>query len=422
MPTRTLPNVTSILASGQAATLAVTCYAADRTTVLVARSFGAMTEIGTSAVYWGAPVAGVDAGQVVHLVYDTGGTSSVVGTVVDVQAFRPGADQTGDAYARADAALPNIAPGAAGGLPTVDSANGVKLSVGTGTGQITLATGQVSASTVTDKAGYSLSGTPAVNVTQWLGSTPNALASGKVDAAATVSLGANAPAGWINGAAFAADAISAAAVSAAAVTKVQAGLSTYAGGDTAGTATLVGLLTPTVVGRLDAAISTRSTYAGADTPGTGTLLTRVPGAVALAAQIPANLATLAIAAGAFDAAALAHAPTDVAGVVAAMAAAPVGSVAAAVTVGTNQDKAGYQLAASQPDYAPATAADFPTDYQQRDQPVTLGPHDAAALRGKERINPDGSRTYFDPAAGTTPRVKFTPVAAPGGRDVALDTA
>lgn len=41
--------------------------------------------------------------------------------------------------------LPNAAAGASGGLPTVDSANGVKVSVGTGTGQINAASGKVPA-------------------------------------------------------------------------------------------------------------------------------------------------------------------------------------------------------------------------------------------------------------------------------------
>jgi len=94
--------------------------------------------------------------------------------------------------------------------------------------------------------------------------------------------------------------ISAGAVAAAAVTKIQSGLSTYAGGDTSGTTTLLsritGNITPqtgdayarigangagltalgdTRIANLDAAISTRSTYAGADTSGTTTLLTRL---------------------------------------------------------------------------------------------------------------------------------------------------
>ena len=54
-------------------------------------------------------------------------------------------------------------------------------------------------------------------------------------------------------------------VDATAVTKIQAGLSTYAGGDTSGTTTLLSRLTSTRAGlldNLDAAVSTRSTFAG----------------------------------------------------------------------------------------------------------------------------------------------------------------
>lgn len=58
-------------------------------------------------------------------------------------------------------------------------------------------------------------------------------------------------------------------------------LSTYAGGDTAGTGTLLGRLTSTRAGlldNLDAAVSSRSSYAGTDTPGTATLLSRITAA------------------------------------------------------------------------------------------------------------------------------------------------
>ena len=101
--------------------------------------------------------------------------------------------------------------------------------------------------------------------------------------------------------------------------------STYGGGDTTGTTTLVGLLTPARAAKidfLDAAVTTRSTYAGGDTAGTTTLVGRLTagratnldnlagGAVALAAQIPAQFtaATFA-AAGVFSTGALANAPT-----------------------------------------------------------------------------------------------------------------
>jgi hypothetical protein len=55
-------------------------------------------------------------------------------------------------------------------------------------------------------------------------------------------------------------------------------LSTYAGGDTSGTTSLLGRLTAPRAGNLDnldAAVTSRSTYAGADTSGTGTLLARL---------------------------------------------------------------------------------------------------------------------------------------------------
>ena len=67
--------------------------------------------------------------------------------------------------------------------------------------------------------------------------------------------------------------------------------STYAGGDTSGTTTLLGRLTSTRAGlldNLDAAVSTRSTYAGADTAGTTTLLSRLGSPVG--ASISADIA------------------------------------------------------------------------------------------------------------------------------------
>lgn len=72
------------------------------------------------------------------------------------------------------------------------------------------------------------------------------------------------------------DWITAAAVSAAAVTKIQSGLSTYAGGDTSGTTTLLSRVTSTRAGyldnltNLDAAVSSRSTF---DPTATGVHLT-----------------------------------------------------------------------------------------------------------------------------------------------------
>jgi hypothetical protein len=73
----------------------------------------------------------------------------------------------------------------------------------------------------------------------------------------------------ITAAAIATDAIGSAEISAAAVTKIQSGLSTYAGGDTSGTTTLLSRLTSTRAGlldNLDAAISSRLASASYTAP------------------------------------------------------------------------------------------------------------------------------------------------------------
>lgn len=185
---------------------------------------------------------------------------------------------------------------------------------------------------------------------------------------------------------IATDAISAASVSAAAVTKIQAGLSTYAGGDTAGTTTLLTRLTsgratnldnldaavstrlatsgytapPTAadivtaawtdllsgsdfatagsIGKLlkddvDAAISSRSAYAGGDTAGTTTLLGRLTSGRATGLDnLDAAISTRSTFAGG-----------------------AVASVTAGVTVTTVNDKAGYSLGATGLDAIPTTA-------------------------------------------------------------------
>jgi hypothetical protein len=51
---------------------------------------------------------------------------------------------------------PNAAPGASGGLPTVDSNNAVKLQSGTGANQISLSSGLVTVGTNNDKTDYGL--------------------------------------------------------------------------------------------------------------------------------------------------------------------------------------------------------------------------------------------------------------------------
>lgn len=136
--------------------------------------------------------------------------------------------------------------------------------------------GAVTAGTVSDKAGYSLSSSQSFNLT---GNITGNL-SGSVGSVTGAVILPALPTDWI----------SAAGVSAAAVTKIQNGLSTYAGGDTSGTTTLLSRLTNTRAGlldNLDATISSRSTYSGGDTPGTATLLSRITGAPLLASNYTA---------------------------------------------------------------------------------------------------------------------------------------
>jgi hypothetical protein len=83
---RSLPNSCNILATGKSATLAYTAYATNGTTVLAARVFGAMTEIGATAVYLGPDIV-VDASLSGFVVYDADGSPGAAGTVVDVRPF-----------------------------------------------------------------------------------------------------------------------------------------------------------------------------------------------------------------------------------------------------------------------------------------------------------------------------------------------
>jgi hypothetical protein len=115
------------------------------------------------------------------------------------------------------------------------------------------------------------------------------------------------------------DWLSAAAVSAAAVNKVQAGLSTYAGGDTAGTTTLLARLTSTRAGlldNLDAAVSSRLAASGYTAPpSAGAVATAVMtdvsdtlGAAIVGVKAVTDALAPMIVGGAYTTAALANAP------------------------------------------------------------------------------------------------------------------
>ncbi len=120
------------------------------------------------------------------------------------------------------AALPNASAGASGGLPTVDSANGVKVSVGTGTGQINLSSG----------------------------STPAAVTS------------------------IANDAITSAALASSAVSEIQSGLSTL---DAAGVRTALGLASANLDTQLSN-INSKTTNLPSD-PATATATTAIKAVV-----------------------------------------------------------------------------------------------------------------------------------------------
>ena len=156
------------------------------------------------------------------------------------------------------AGLPAVAPGAANGL---------------------FIAGTNAATTITTSLTTAFTG----NLTGSVGSVAGAVGSvtgavGSVTAAVTLPA---IPANWIT----------AAGITAAALNG-KGDWSTYAGGDTAGTTTLVGLLTPTRAGYLDAAISSRSTYAGGAVASVTGAVGSVTAAVTLPA-IPANWITAA---------------------------------------------------------------------------------------------------------------------------------
>ena len=191
----------------------------------------------------------------------------------------------------------------AGSVPVVDDNLAVILQAGTGTGQLDVTSGVVKANlaqilgtALTETAGQlaaafkkffdkssptgtinslpdavagatnglliagtnaattvNITGNVTGNLSGSVGSVTGAV--GSVTAGVTLATGSIAAAtfaaGAIDASAIATDAIGSAEISAAAVTKIQAGLSTYAGGDTTGTGTLLTRLTALRAGYLD---------------------------------------------------------------------------------------------------------------------------------------------------------------------------
>ncbi len=152
------------------------------------------------------------------------------------------------------------------------------------------------------------------------------------------------------------DWLTAAGVKADAVTKIQAGLSTYAGGDTSGTTTLLARLTATRSGYLDNLSA---------------------GAVALATQIPVEFTSGTFASsGVFATAALANAPTG-------------GSAPTAVEIRQEMDANSTQFAAIDAKTtnwpaAPAATSDIPTASANAD--ALLGRNVAGGTNGVRTVS------------------------------------
>ncbi len=129
----------------------------------------------------------------------------------------------------------NVNVGSIGGTTQTgrDLGASVLLSSGTGTGQISLSSGAVTAGTVSDKTGYSLTATTGLgnqtanitgNLSGSVGSVTGAVGSVAAGGIAAVSFAA----GAIDAAAIATDAIGSDEIAAGAVTKIQSGLATAA--------------------------------------------------------------------------------------------------------------------------------------------------------------------------------------------------
>jgi len=151
----------------------------------------------------------------------------------------------------------------------------------------TAATAATPSVTVSDKTGFKLASDGLGLVTTWtVGITGDITGnlSGSIGSVATGGITSTSfAAGAIDAAAIATDAIGSNEISAAAVTKIQSGLSTYAGGDTAGTATLLSRITATRAGYIDnlsgGAVMLESSY------------TAPPSAATISTQVQTDLGT-----------------------------------------------------------------------------------------------------------------------------------
>ena len=155
-------------------------------------------------------------------------------------------------------ALPNANAAANGGLPTVNGNNAVLIQTGTGTGQLDFTSGVVKAN-ATQLAGQTITAAAGVTFPSSVASPTN-ITAGTITTATNLTNLPSIPADWLTASGIAASALNG-----------KGDWSTYAGGDTAGTTTLLSRLTSTratLLDNLDAAITTRMATFSYTTPPT----------------------------------------------------------------------------------------------------------------------------------------------------------
>lgn len=250
-------------------------YTSASPPVAIGTRTGAVPEIGSGTANYGALVTYPSTGFTGSLLWDTG-AADPAGTLYWAEPVNPGADENLDVvvssrstYAGADTAgtttlltrIPGTVQPQTGDAYARIGANGSAL---TAIGDTRMANLDA---TISSRSTYT--GTDTAGTTTLLGRIPGMVQPQTGDSYARIGA---------SGAGLTALGDTRLANLDAAVST----RSTYAGGDTAGTTTLLARLTSgraTALDFLDVAISTRSTYAGADTAGTATLLTRIPGTV-----------------------------------------------------------------------------------------------------------------------------------------------
>jgi hypothetical protein len=235
LPTLAVGDEVEIIIAATVSTIADTAVVWGDTKDFFAGAIPDVAAGGTNGLF----IAGTNAATVIT----TSLTTHLVGTVDTLTTYTGNTPQTGDAFA--------LIGTAGAGLTALGDA------------RITHLNADVSSrmATYTQPTGF-LAATFPIAV-----ASPTNITAGTITAVTTLTNLPPIPVNWLT----------AAGVEADAVTKIQAGLSTYAGGDTAGTTTL---------------------------------LTRVSGSVALASQIPANFtAATFVSAGVFSVGALANSPS-----------------------------------------------------------------------------------------------------------------